>query len=987
MEALKENLAQKFPKKALFEQHRSFLTTCTDVTSVSKNYQESVKISVGIPVYNAENYLRQCLYSVVEQSLQEIEIICVNDGSTDKSLEILKEFEKKDRRIIVIDNKESKGSAIARNQMLEIARGEYIGFVGCDDFIDQNFYNMLYVEAKKQNADLARTTYCNYYNDNVKEPHSLNKILESRAHAGHNLNMNDHSSVIWNAIYKKCFLSENNIFFEASSNKCSNDTIFVAKTTYYSSKSIPVLGTFYNHRRFIKNEKAQYYSSSGKMDGTVDINNFIKTLFSGIDFLNSVKFDNENDYITAYKNFLGLFNFRFDKTAKIAGIDELKKLFGSFVFAFNSFKYKDELKNESYYYYLSHNKFKEFWYKKQNPELIISLASYPANIGTVSQVIETLLNQTKKADKVILWLDSSKFPNREADLPHELLALTDCGLTISYTDKAIESFTALVPASEVYPNSIIVTVDDDIFYPQDLVKKLYIAYKHNPKLIHCGHARRILLQNGLLMPYYEWPEYKNCNSKPSYLNFFTNSGGVLYPPKVLHKDIMKKGALEKLAPGMENFWLWVMAVKQGTKINWVREASFKLNYAEGTQSDGVLSMRNAVQNNNDLEFETVLKYYPDVLKKIKKKERESIKQIIFKAIFGKELLSNITKINQIDEAIINLKETIDANMENLNLKSETMSKKIDALNIKADILQPVNETIRSISSSIQPLKNCINQQGDKLFNALVRTTPKATLTTVVISLVEHCNLNCWACDHCAPIAEKSFLDIVKYEKDINRLAKLSGGRGVGTIKLMGGEPLLHPDIQEFTRITRQAFPESRIEITTNGVLLEQQEKPFWVNCHKNNITIVATKYPLNIDWNAMKEKAKAEQVLLEFYGKTETVLKTSHHVPFDITGTQDTTRSFIQCFHANNCRELYNGRLYTCTIIPHSKHFNKAFDQKLLECEADSIDIHIVETMEEILEHLAKPVPFCRFCNISARTFGHTWQQSKQEIREWVVIK
>ena len=288
-------------------------------------------------------------------------------------------------------------------------------------------------------------------------------------------------------------------------------------------------------------------------------------------------------------------------------------------------------------------------------------------------------------------------------------------------------------------------------------------------------------------------------------------------------------------------------------------------------------------------------------------------------------------------------------------------------------------------SSKKVIQNSVIDHGNKLFNALVRTTPKASLTTVVISLVEHCNLNCWGCDHCAPLAEENILDVNDFKKDMTRLAQLSGSGNVGTIKLMGGEPLLHPDILEFTTIARNYFPKSRIEITTNGILLLKQKNSFWENCHENNITIVATKYPLKINWDKIMEKAKSKQVIFEYYGASETVLKTSYHIPFDLSGTRDTTINFMQCFHANNCRELYHGRLYTCTVIPHVKHFNKAFNKELTECETDSIDIYNVNSMNEILEYLSKPIPFCRYCNILARTWGHPWQQSKKDIAEWTL--
>ena len=94
-------------------------------------------VSILIPVYNVENYLEKCLDSVISQTMNNIEIICVNDGSTDHSGEILEKYQKKDKRIIVV-NKENGGLPSARNAGLEIARGKYIGFVDSDDYINSD---------------------------------------------------------------------------------------------------------------------------------------------------------------------------------------------------------------------------------------------------------------------------------------------------------------------------------------------------------------------------------------------------------------------------------------------------------------------------------------------------------------------------------------------------------------------------------------------------------------------------------------------------------------------------------------------------------------------------------------------------------------------------------------------------------------------------------------------------------------------------------
>ena len=114
------------------------------------------KVSVIIPIYNTEKYLRKCLDSVCNQTLSDIEIICVNDCSTDNSLEILEEYASKDNRIKLIDFKENKGAAVARNAGIDEAKGEYIGFVDSDDFIDLDFYEKLYNKAVKSGADCVK---------------------------------------------------------------------------------------------------------------------------------------------------------------------------------------------------------------------------------------------------------------------------------------------------------------------------------------------------------------------------------------------------------------------------------------------------------------------------------------------------------------------------------------------------------------------------------------------------------------------------------------------------------------------------------------------------------------------------------------------------------------------------------------------------------------------------------------------------------------
>lgn len=134
------------------------------------------KVSVIIPVYNTEKFLRKCLDSVCNQTLQDIEIICINDCSTDGSLEILREYAGKDNRIKLIELLENCGAAKARNIGIDIAEGEYLGFVDSDDFIDLDFYEKLYQRAVETKADAAKGVY--KYSKNGFIELSINQKIE-----------------------------------------------------------------------------------------------------------------------------------------------------------------------------------------------------------------------------------------------------------------------------------------------------------------------------------------------------------------------------------------------------------------------------------------------------------------------------------------------------------------------------------------------------------------------------------------------------------------------------------------------------------------------------------------------------------------------------------------------------------------------------------------------------------------------------------------
>ncbi len=251
-----------------------------------------------------------------------------------------------------------------------------------------------------------------------------------------------------------------------------------------------------------------------------------------------------------------------------------------------------------------------------------------------------------------------------------------------------------------------------------------------------------------------------------------------------------------------------------------------------------------------------------------------------------------------------------------------------------------------------------------------------------IAIVEHCNLNCKGCAHFSPISKPYFMSVETYYKDIERISYLFSGRS-RWIHIMGGEPLLHPKIEEFLNITRKFFPRSRIDIVTNGLLIEKQKDSFWEACRINKVDIRPTKYPIKIDYSYMESISKSNNVKLRYYNDPRGEKKLTKYV-LDIEGMQNKNYSFSQCDQGNKCITLKEGKLFTCPIIPYSNIFNNYFYTNLEISNNDYIDIYKASNRKEILQFLANAPDFCKYCNFNKVIYNNKWDTSACNINEWI---
>lgn len=252
---------------------------------------------------------------------------------------------------------------------------------------------------------------------------------------------------------------------------------------------------------------------------------------------------------------------------------------------------------------------------ERTTKIIVSLTSFSQRLYDIHFGIYSLLTQTLKPDMVILWLGEDEFPNKDSDLPDTLTSLKKNGLTIRYC-KDIRSFTKLVPALKEFPNDIIVTADDDIFYEKNWLEKLYNSYLNDNKSIHCHRANGITISKNKINSDKKWTAPSKMNSKgASFRHFLTGVGGVLYPPNCLYKDALNEEMFMKCAPRHDDAWFWAMAVLNNTKINIINDNINSLTYVNPQRE---LRLNNEVtlwslnKEQADSQISKILENYPKI---------------------------------------------------------------------------------------------------------------------------------------------------------------------------------------------------------------------------------------------------------------------------------------------------------------------------------------------------------------------------------------
>lgn len=251
-------------------------------------------------------------------------------------------------------------------------------------------------------------------------------------------------------------------------------------------------------------------------------------------------------------------------------------------------------------------------------KLIISLTSYGRRLYDVCYTIESIMRQTVRSNKIVLWIDEADRNN----IPNSLKALTHCGLEIIVTPENIRSYKKLYHSLLKYPEDVIVTVDDDLIYEFDLLERLVGAYRETPDAICAARCHRVRFDSeGNLLPYNQW-KWHYRNPSISGLNFLTGVGGVLYPPHSLAQEVTDMDTFTTLAPTADDVWFYFMAIKNRTLIRKIATRNpggddYMENYA--FHDEGLMQVNTKGECLNDVQIRAVADHYKlnDLLKTLK----------------------------------------------------------------------------------------------------------------------------------------------------------------------------------------------------------------------------------------------------------------------------------------------------------------------------------------------------------------------------------
>ncbi|PYE82140.1 hypothetical protein DFQ11_102721 [Winogradskyella epiphytica] len=239
--------------------------------------------------------------------------------------------------------------------------------------------------------------------------------------------------------------------------------------------------------------------------------------------------------------------------------------------------------------------------------IIVSLTSFPGRIDVVYLAIRSILNQTLKPKKIVLWLGKDQFPLGEEELPQALLELIPLGLDIEFCED-IGAHTKYYYAFQKYPDNLIVTVDDDIIYPTQMLSRLMETHHKHPHCVVANRIRYMEIKDHHIKPYRQWKINIVGSSNPSKMLFATGVGGVLYQPRFFQDSFFDLEGIKKTNCIGDDVWLKAGQIASGIPVVFTDFYFEQFLEIPESQKETLFS-KNVFDNDNDRQVKEVFEYF------------------------------------------------------------------------------------------------------------------------------------------------------------------------------------------------------------------------------------------------------------------------------------------------------------------------------------------------------------------------------------------
>lgn len=669
---------------------------------------ENGMISVVLPFWGSVQDLEETVDTLQKQTYENFEALCLLPSGESELAVYLNQMSGQDGRfhLITLDGRDL---GTARNRGLKESRGLYVMFIDVGTTLAPNMLEKLYTAAESNDASFAICDFVRRQAGGRAVPQTgINKgWLSVDASKFSYQDTPDYILRIadpfpGNKLYRTEFLRQKELVFEEYSSVPEFSFVSVCSAAADRITYVPEcllqspVGAYPRPKALLKDIENGMFKAVEKIRSLPyadALNNAVLSFFADSLILSMPRY---------IRDFSGEDAAAFYKTAhEIFNRKEFENVTEKTFHNLNRYLEFSTVKKHDY----------ETMKKLVSRRIIVSMTSYPKRIGAVAKALESIYAQTRKADEIILWLAEDQFPDKLADLPEELRRLvSENRLTVRWCED-LKGHKKYFYALQEYTEDVVVTIDDDLLYPKDMLAVLYKSYLLHPNAVSTMRAHLITVSDqNQIMPYREWvQETDACLHEPSMQLMASGGAGDLYPPDLYCKEFFDVEAAKELCLWADNIWVKVMELVSDVPVV-LAKPSAPLCCVDGTQEETLFQI-NGDLNQYDVQLQKISEWLDSLFWKDILNEKLTASQI------GKRILGTEAVTAHVNKERKVVKAKLQRTERELQQLKEEQKRLRDSLNQAESKEKQASEQLAQTQQNLRKTEGELGQIRNRLRHA------------------------------------------------------------------------------------------------------------------------------------------------------------------------------------------------------------------------------------------------------------------------------